>query len=140
MTKVTSPDGMRSVAKVSDPIKPWTYEVETGDLFHWDTGAFTARGYSGKMNSLNKPADEHLKGLGPIPRGLYYIGRPRNSERTGRYVLDLTPIGHTALGRTGLQIHGDNKNGDYSASQGCIVIGPKERSEIANGSPLIAVV
>lgn len=137
---VKSADGMRSVAKVSAPVKPWTYEVATGDVFHWDTGAFVFRGYSGKNNSLNKPQDEHLKGLGPIPRGLYTIGQPRTSERTGRFVLDLLPLGHKAQGRSGFQIHGDNKNGDFSASQGCIVLGPKERSEISNGSPLIAVV
>lgn len=145
MTKnvpVVSPDGARTLLHdvAKHAIRPWIYEVQSGELFHYDTGQFHARGYSGRQTALNNPAMEHLKGIGPIPRGLYMIAAPRTSERTGRFVLDLTPLGHKALGRSGFQIHGDNKNGDFSASQGCIVIGPKERSEIANGSPLIVVV
>lgn len=121
-------------------IRPWIYEQRTGELFHYDTGQFVAKGYSGSMSALNDSSQEHLKSVGPVPRGLYLIGSPRHSERTGRFVLDLTPLGHKALGRSGLQIHGDNKHGNFSASSGCIVIDPKTRSEIANGSPLIVVI
>lgn len=141
-TKTTSPDG-KTIIK-ADPKKhavaPWVYEQATGELFRFDSGDLVGKGYSGKASALNDGAQEHIKGVGPIPRGLYMIGRPRHSERTGRFVLDLTPLGHNAMGRSGFQIHGDNKNGDYSASQGCIVLHPKLRSEIAAGSPLIVVI
>lgn len=141
-TEVKSPDQIRTLVQdvSKEAVRPWIYEQRTGELFHYNTGEFHARGYSGKMSALNDGSKEALKGIGPIPRGLYCIGSPRTSERTGRFVLDLIPLGHKALGRTGLQIHGDNKNGDYSASQGCIVLGPKERSDIANGSPLMLVI
>lgn len=143
MTELKSPDGATTI-KVDQrkhAVQPWIYVQATGELFDYKTGEFVDRGYSGRGPiGLNKTDAEHLKGIGPVPRGLYLIGQPRQSERTGRFVLDLTPLGHKALGRSGFQIHGDNKTGDMSASQGCIVLQLKTRSTIAAGSPLIVVI
>lgn len=142
MSEMQSPDGMKAVKLNvrTHAITPWIYEVASGSLFHYSTGEWLAQGYSGRPASMNKPADEHLKGVGPIPRGLYQIGRPRHSEKTGRFVLDLTPVGHAAMGRTGLQIHGDNTAMNGSASSGCIILPPKIRSQIAAGSPFIVCI
>lgn len=141
-TSVTSPDGATTI-KVDQrkhSVQPWIYVQATGELFDYKTGEFLDRGYSGRGTGLNRTDSEHLKGIGPVPRGLYMIGRPRTSERTGRFVLDLSPLGHVAMGRSGFQIHGDNKSGDMTASQGCIVLPLKTRSTIAAGSPLIVVI
>lgn len=135
-----SPDMARVIERRAKAIPPWVYEQKTGFLFHYDNGDHVGTGYSGAPNSVNDGSKEHLKGIGPIPKGLYAIGHPRGSEKTGRFVMDLTPLGHMALGRSGLQIHGDNREGNRTASSGCIVLGPKERSEIANGSPLLQVI
>lgn len=135
-----SPDTMRVIERRAKAVPPWVYEQATGELFHYDTGESVGKGYSGRPSALNDTKQEHLKGIGPIPRGLYAIGHPRGSEKTGRFVMDLTPLGHFALGRSGLQIHGDNKEGNNSASSGCIVMHPAIRSAIANGSPILQVI
>lgn len=41
----------------------------------------------------------------------------------------LTPIGHSALGRSAFMIHGNNVQNN--ASQGCIILGPTLRQQIA---------
>jgi hypothetical protein len=46
-------------------------------------------------------------------------------------VFDLTPEGHSALGRTEFLIHGDSKKNPGSASEGCIVLSPEIRGRIA---------
>lgn len=77
-------------------------------------------GYSGHAEGRNNPALEAEPSIGPIPRGLYTIGPPHASPNTGPYTMDLGPVGHDALGRSLLRIHGDSANHD--ASHGCIVI------------------
>jgi hypothetical protein len=44
--------------------------------------------------------------------------------------MDLTPVGHNALGRAGFLIHGNNVTND--ASTGCVILGPAFRTQIAN--------
>jgi hypothetical protein len=44
--------------------------------------------------------------------------------------MDLTPVGHTALGRSQFLIHGDNVRHD--ASQGCIILPRDIRDQISN--------
>ena len=106
----------------------WTYEISTGALRR--DGELVGHGYSGKKGRWrNNPAACHEKAAGPIPPGRYRIGRPRQSARTGPHVMDLTPIGHDALGRSALQIHGDNRRGD--ASSGCIVANRPIREHVS---------
>lgn len=81
-----------------------------------------ARGYSGHGTSINDPDSEGFPGRGPIPRGVWKVGSPVNSDRTGPYILPLTPVGHDAYNRSGFQIHGDNKHGNRTASTGCIIL------------------
>lgn len=87
--------------------------------------------YSGHGEGRNNPDMEGHKGVGPIPRGMYRIGKPRNSERTGRYIMDLFAVGHDCHGRDAFQLHGNNKTND--ASNGCIILSPRQsREEIWN--------
>ncbi len=44
------------------------------------------------------------------------------------------------FGRDKFRIHGDNRKGDRSASEGCIVMGPNIRSKIANSNDKTLVV
>lgn len=124
---------------VASPVGAWHYDQSTGALYD-ESGEFVIEGYSGKAKlGLNNPHQESAIGIGPVPRGLYYIGLPRHSEKTGPFVLDLTPIGHKAHGRTGLQIHGDNADANKSASSGCIILPRPVRTRIAGGPPLLKV-
>ena len=45
--------------------------------------------------------------------------------------MTLTPVGHTANGRTNFLIHGDSTNHPGDASEGCIVLSRTIRQAIA---------
>ncbi|MGH8030763.1 MAG: tlde1 domain-containing protein, partial [Arenimonas sp.] len=86
---------------------------------------------------VNNPAMQNVKKVGPIPRGEYEIGRQRThqSYRGGPLPasIDLTPAKGTEVhGRTNFLIHGDNRLGNRSASQGCIIFPRNVRNEIAD--------
>jgi Protein of unknown function (DUF2778) len=113
---------------------PWTYQQSTGKLTR--DGKEIATGYSGKgltsATGRNNPDMENVAASGPIPRGQYSIGALRNSENTGPNVMDLTPVGHSAHGRSAFQIHGNNRAND--ASHGCIILPPAIRQQVASSS------
>lgn len=108
----------------------WKYSQSTGEIRF--NIAKIATGYAGRGHAKNQPAMEHLRSLGPIPRGEYEIQAPRASARTGPYVLPLIPVGHNALGRTDFQIHGDSRSNPGSASSGCIILPRRIREKIWN--------
>ncbi len=109
---------------------PWEYNQATGTLSR--NGIVVAtNGYSGFGIGRNNPMMEDRINVGPIPRGRYTIGRPRISRRTGPHVLNLTPFGHNALGRTDFQIHGDSRTDPGNASNGCIVLPRMIREQIS---------
>lgn len=108
----------------------WTYVQATGELRHSDSTT-RAVGYSGHGEGLNNSAMEHIPRVGPIPRGRWTIGAPRDSERVGPFAMPLTPDDDTAtFGRTLFLIHGDNRKRDRSASHGCIILPRVIREEI----------
>lgn len=108
----------------------WEYSQSTGDLTR--NGAIVATGgYSGKDNGKNNPAMEAVPFVGPIPKGLYTIGKPRDTSNRGPYVLDLTPKGHSAKGRSEFLIHGDSIKNPGRASEGCIIFPKNIRQKIA---------
>jgi hypothetical protein len=107
----------------------WTYDQSTGDLNH--DGVYEGRGYSGVGAGLNNGAMEAKDDVGPIPRGSWKIGPPHKGEHTGPTTMNLDPVGHDAHGRSLFRIHGDNKLNNRTASQGCIILGPAIRKEIA---------
>lgn len=114
----------------------WEYHQSTGHLYHNGT-LITRGGYSGHGRGKNNPDLENLAGTataGPIPRGDYTIGHPHTSARTGRHVMNLSPVGHNACGRTDFQIHGESNRHPGQASSGCIIISPKSLRERISGS------
>jgi hypothetical protein len=110
----------------------WVYEQDSGDLFL--NGKFIATGYSGagkrRSQGRNNSDLQHVRGIGPCPRGVWDIKGPRDSKNVGPIAFDLAPRpGTDTLGRSALMIHGDNKNSD--ASRGCIIFGRPIRQMIA---------
>ncbi len=102
----------------------WTFRQSDGVLLH--DGIVIGEGYSGYGAHANHPADESLKNLGPIPTGTYTIGKPECCDHPGPhgpYVMRLTPNAQTTMfNRSGFLVHGDNGEGDHTASHGCIVM------------------
>jgi hypothetical protein len=103
----------------------WTYSQGTGKLFD-PAGVHVATGYSGKGKGKNNCEMQHVKNVGPIPRGLYTIGQAYNSQKVGPFALPLTPDpSNEMFGRSAFLVHGDNKTG--TASEGCIILGRMTR-------------
>ena len=108
----------------------FTYQQSTG-RFSRD-GALIGIGYSGHGDGLNNPEMEAVHNEGPIPAGSWTIGGAHTDGPLGPMVMNLAPApGFDALGRTAFRIHGDNDLLNHTASDGCIILGPQYRSQIA---------
>ena len=109
----------------------FTYSQKTGLLSK--DGKALGYGYAGKGPGLNSPDHESVKSTGPIPCGLWEMGQWIPKSHLGPWVVALRPIGgQNVFGRGGFFIHGDNKKGDYSASEGCIILSRNLRDLIRN--------
>src|SRR5690606_39453962 len=108
----------------------WEYSQSSGGLFF--NNILVATGYSGYGYGKDNPDMEGLRNIGPIPRGEYEIQGPKNSARTGPFVLPLIPVEHDALGRSDLQVHGDSISNPGGASSGCIIVNRSIREKIWN--------
>lgn len=112
----------------------WTYHQRTGELRH--NGVLVARGYSGAGHGKNNPAMEHVRAIGPIPRGRWKIRAPYNSRRVGPYVLPVWAVDdvhddvHQRTRRSAFRIHGDSIAAPGTASKGCIIVSRAVRERI----------
>jgi hypothetical protein len=78
--------------------------------------------WSGHGDAHNDPSREREKGVGPLPAGIYSIGRLQDGGHLGPEVMRLTMVEGDAFGRDGFFIHGDHPaDWDWSASDGCII-------------------
>ncbi|WP_235075415.1 MULTISPECIES: tlde1 domain-containing protein [unclassified Asaia] len=98
-------------------------------------------GYSGHGQGLNNPNDQYTHDEGPIPQGTYNIGDPIDKSNTGPNSIPLTPAdGTDTQGRNGFYMHGDNSNGNNSASDGCVIMAPSVRNSVDNNSSATTLV
>lgn len=98
----------------------WVYEQRSGLMRHEDERFLG--GYSGCKEGKNCPEMQAVHNLGPIPKGIYRIGDPYDTETHGPFVLPLTPdVANVMWGRTGFLIHGDSTRDPGTASEGCII-------------------
>jgi hypothetical protein len=119
----------------------WTYQQSTG-ILRDKTGQQVCIGYAGREKCKNNPFAQSVKGMGPLPRGIYEILGPVNTERHGPFVLWLVPMPENEMfGRSSFGIHGDSKEHPGQASEGCIVIDRVHREQIwASGDHLLEVI
>lgn len=117
------------------------YSQTTGKLTNQDGTPFagwTGAGYSGLGAGKNNPLAQGEAGVGPIPRGMWHIGAPYNSARTGPFTLPLIRLDGTpddrddATGRSAFRIHGDSVKAPGTASHGCIILPRIIREAIHN--------
>jgi RHS repeat-associated protein len=90
----------------------------------------TGTGYSGNGPGLNNPAMQSVPFVGPTPTGLYALG-PGSPGDLG-LAFPLTPQQPIAGNRNRLYIHADNADQNFSASDGCFILGrtPNQRQAI----------
>ncbi|MBB1202973.1 DUF2778 domain-containing protein [Enterobacteriaceae bacterium 89] len=99
----------------------WTYKQSTGELFK--DGKLIATGYSGALTNKNNPDREHVRGMGPIPRGTWKIGSSGTSR--GPFTIKLIHISGNTYDRDihTFRMHGDKRIGIPGfASEGCIIM------------------
>lgn len=78
---------------------------------------------------------------GPIPQGLYYIGKPIDTIIRGPHVLPLTPSPENQMyGRGGFLIHGDSIVDPGNASDGCIILPLFVREAISSSDDMTLAV
>lgn len=106
----------------------WTYYQSTGEL--WHKRKLIGTGYSGNLTNKNNPDRQHVKGMGPIPRGTYRIGG--HTSTRGPMTINLKQTSGESYGRSLFRIHGEKKAPAIPgfASEGCIIMGPHIRSKI----------
>lgn len=98
----------------------WIYRISTGELTH--NGILIGVGYSGFGSGRNNLDMVKVKMTGPIPLGLYKIGKAYRHDHLGPCVMNLSPLPGTEMfDRDLFRIHGNNKTNN--ASHGCIVMG-----------------
>lgn len=117
------------------------YQQSTGNL--WIKGVLqSAKGYAGHGTGLNNPAMENVKGVGPLPRGLWRLGPWSDHPHLGKIVSHLLPISVPNLyGRDEFFIHGDNALMNHTGSDGCIVLDKATRLALrASGETQLRVV
>lgn len=106
---------------------PWEYHVRIARFF-WNGEFQFEANYAGARGFYNNPDLECVKNKGPLPRGRYRIEPPRDSEKTGKFTLPLTPFSaNNMCNRNAFAIHGDSSRDPGGASQGCIVLHPDFR-------------
>jgi hypothetical protein len=99
----------------------WVYEQSTGRLSHDGVEIWT--GYAGHKEGLNNPQMQDVKGIGPLPQGLYTISIPYAHPHLGPVCMNLEPDQHNQMFNRGdFRIHADNVHNNHSASEGCIVM------------------
>lgn len=99
----------------------YTYRQSTGEL-RGAGGELLTTGYAGHAEGKNAPAFDHVKNVGPLPRGLYILGRTVNHPVLGPLTIDLVPDAHNVMyGRCDFRVHGDSKTHPGEASNGCVV-------------------
>lgn len=106
------------------------YVIATGNMYIDDK--LIATGYAGLRDAANDFRRTHEKNVGPLPCGSYTMLPARKHPRLGPTAIPLQPSATNEMhGRSGFYIHGDNKAGDRSASQGCIVLPSSARKTLA---------
>lgn len=99
------------------------FDRTKGEILN-DANVVMFRGiWAGHEAHANVVADERLKGLGPLPGGMYSFEQARDSDTLGPLVMNLDPApGTDTFGRSLFRIHGDTANDTgHEASDGCII-------------------
>lgn len=124
------------------------YVQENGNWYDPDLHLL-GPGYAGKGVWRNNPYRQDVHMLGPLPTGVYRIGKPvdhpEEAPELGKYVMKLVPDpGNNMFGRSGFYCHGENPAHFGESSDGCVVMDAVSRVKIgqwvAKGNDKVEVV
>ena len=123
----------------------WFYEQNTGKQYDPE-GILEGTGYSGGQAgnapyAINNHYLQNVRGVGPIPCGIYRFGTPTDGTHLGPFAIPLIPDeDNNMFGRSAFYIHGDNFSLNHSASDGCIVHMRSLREKMWNSSNHVLLV
>ena len=118
----------------------WVYVQKTGELIAPD-GEVLRGNYSGLGVGKNNPDAQHVVGIGPIPRGRYFMGAPFDSPEHGPHCIRLTPdAANEMFGRRGFLVHGDSISAPGMASKGCIIASRSTRLRMGAKRDVLEVI
>ena|SRR5271170_7328048 len=123
----------------------WSYAQKSGALYNPD-GNIVAFGYAGKGLGKNNSAMQNIEGVGPLPCGIYAIGKPIDDAVVGKFALPLIPDPENEMfGRSAFFMHGENPAHPGQSSDGCIVqifairekisLSPDQKLQVIPGLP-----
>ncbi len=96
----------------------WLYVQDTGAVYY--DRAYVTTGYSGRGQGVNNSDLQDRSNVGPIPRGLWSMGRIQQTPTV--HSIRLNPGAETETARSGFLIHGGNRDAGRTASRGCIIL------------------
>ena len=115
----------------------WRYEQSTGRLYRGSELIET--GYSGSLTNKNNPDRQQVRGMGPLPRGIYRIAGHSTSK--GPITIILEQITGETFGRSAFRIHGERVNKPAGfASEGCIIMSQATRRRVLREGGTLEVV
>jgi Protein of unknown function (DUF2778) len=104
----------------------WTFESSTGKWFN-PAGQFVVKGYAGgncgkNPEGINNPSMQNVHNIGPLPEGMYTLGKLLLESHLGKYAIELLPDADNQMfGRADFYCHGDTDPAGR-ASEGCIIL------------------
>lgn len=99
----------------------YTFSQKSGVLRR--SGLFVWAGWAGQGSGKNNPEMQSVPDIGPLPRGLYLIGRAYTHPHLGPVVMNLTPdAANTMFSRSAFRIHGAAYKNPELSSHGCIIL------------------
>ena len=122
----------------------WTFEQATGKLYS-KSGVCVAQGYAGgncgkNPGGKNNPKMQGVKGVGPLPQGIYTLGTPVLQSKLGPFAIPLLPDKTNVMfGRGDFFCHGDTTPSG-NASEGCIIMPRAIRNDMIASGERITVV
>lgn len=97
------------------------YVQSTGRIYRKGSLCPLGIGWAGQGAGKNNPAMQNVKGIGPLPCGLYTFGKAYKHKKLGPVTMDLTPDPKNKMyGRSAFRIHGFGEDVEH-ASEGCII-------------------
>jgi len=114
-------------------IDPWVYIQRSGELYTPE-GRRLAVGNSGEQaqRDFGRPVLQNIPHKGPIPCGLWKMGF--STYGRGLFTIPLTPVKHSAHGRSNLCIHGDGVPRFTAEAYGGIVLPENARRRLAGSN------
>jgi hypothetical protein len=110
-----------------------TFESSTGCWFD-ATGKLLGRGWSGQLDGRNNPTMQNVANVGPIPEGMYTIGKSYHHSKLGPITMDLEPdTSNKMFGRSEFRVHGFGED-IIHASEGCVIQVEMTRKAIDSSS------